>query len=79
MCNLDCFVVGTLLCMNSPIDPALLQLVQKEVKFLQDNVNNLSAIILEEMKQMVERLKTFQGNLTNQQQKQFYSLYTRVR
>ena len=50
--------------MNSPIDPALLQLVQKEVKFLQDNVNNLSAIILEEMKQMVERLKTFQGNLT---------------
>ena len=47
-----------------PIDPALLQLVQKEVKFLQDNVNNLSAIILEEMKQMVERLKTFQGNLT---------------
>ena len=46
-----------------PIDPALLQLVQKEVKFLQDNVNNLSAIILEEMKQMVERLKTFQGNL----------------
>ena len=64
MCNLDCLVVGTLLCMNSPIDPALLQLVQKEVKFLQDNVNNLSAIILEEMKQMVERLKTFQGNLT---------------
>ena len=50
--------------MNSPIDLALLQLVQKEVKFLQDNVNNLSAIILEEMKQMVERLKTFQGNLT---------------
>ena len=64
MCNLDCFVVGALLCMNSPTDPALLQLVQKEVKFLQDNVNNLSAIILEEMKQMVERLKTFQGNLT---------------
>ena len=64
MCNLDCFVVGALSCMNSPTDPALLQLVQKEVKFLQDNVNNLSAIILEEMKQMVERLKTFQGNLT---------------
>ena len=29
-----------------------------------DNVNNLSAIIREEMKQMVEKLKTFQGNLT---------------
>ena len=82
MCNLDCFVAGTLLCMNSPVDPALLQLVQQEVKFLQDSVNNLSvefdqekvrvqqelqnaAIILEEMKQMVERLKTFQGNRIN--------------
>ena len=65
--------------MNSPVDPALLQLVQQEVKFLQDNVNNLSveldqekvrvqqelqnaAIIVEEMKQTVERLKNFQGN-----------------
>ena len=65
--------------MNSPVDPALLQLVQQEVRFLQDNVNNLSvefeqerlriqqelqnaAIILEEMKQTVERLKNFQGN-----------------
>ena len=81
MCNLDCFVAGTLLCMNSPVDPALLQLVQREVKFVQDNVSNLSvefdqqkvrvqqelqnvAVILEEMKQMVERLKTFQGNPT---------------
>ena len=67
--------------MNSPVDPALLQLVQQEVKFLQDNVNNLSiefaqekvrvqqelqnaAIILEEMKQTVERLNNFQGNPT---------------
>ena len=33
---------GTLLCLNSPVDPALLQLVQQEVKFLLDNVNNLS-------------------------------------
>ena len=32
---------GTLLCMNSPVDPALLQLVQQEVRFLQDNVNKL--------------------------------------
>ena len=28
--------------MNSPVDQALLQLIQQEVKFLQDNVNNLS-------------------------------------
>ena len=70
---------GTLLCMNSPVDPALLQLVQQEVSFLQDIVNNLSvefdqereriqqelqnvAIILEEMKQKMERLENFQGN-----------------
>ncbi|CAH3165111.1 unnamed protein product, partial [Porites evermanni] len=92
---------GTLLCMNSPVDPALLQLVQQEVKFLQDSVNNLSvefdqervrvqqelqnaAIILEEMKRMVERLKTFQedadqrfGNLetrTGQVEDQVHSL-----
>ena len=83
MCKyMDYFVAGTLLCLNSPVDPALLQLVQQEVKFLQDNVKNLSvefdqekvrvqqelqnvaAKILEEMKQMVERLKTFQGNPT---------------
>ena len=67
--------------MNSPVDPALLQLVQQEVKFLQDNLKNLSlefdqekvrvqqelqnaAIILEEMKQTVERLNNFQGNPT---------------
>ena len=74
VCNLDCLVAGTLLCMNSPVDPALLQLVQQEVKFLQDSVNNLSVEFdqekvtvqqqLQEMKQMVERLKTFQGNPT---------------
>ena len=70
--------------MNSPVDPALLQLVQQEVKLLQDNLKNLSvefdqekvrvqqelqnaAIILEEMKQTVERLDNFQGisNLFN--------------
>ena len=70
--------------MNSPVDPALLQLVQQEVKLLQDNLKNVSvefdqekirvqqelqnaAIILEEMKQTVERLNNFQGisNLFN--------------
>ena len=70
--------------MNSPVDPALLQLVLQEVKLLRDNLKNLSvefdqekvrvqqelqnaAIILEEMKQTVERLNNFQGisNLFN--------------
>lgn len=65
--------------MNSPVDPALLQLVQQDLKFLQDNVDNLSvefdqekvkvqqelknaAIILQEMKQTVQRFQYFQGN-----------------
>ena len=30
------------MCLNSPVDPVLLQLVQQGVKFLQDNINNLS-------------------------------------
>ncbi|XP_068734048.1 NLR family CARD domain-containing protein 3-like isoform X1 [Montipora capricornis] len=33
---------GTQLCMNSPVDPALLQLVQQEVKSLHDSVDNMS-------------------------------------
>ncbi|XP_078384766.1 uncharacterized protein LOC144667229 isoform X2 [Oculina patagonica] len=33
---------GTHLCMNSPVDPALIQLVQQEVKSLQDDVKNMS-------------------------------------
>lgn len=65
--------------MNSPVDPALLQLVQQDLKFLQDNVDNLSVefdqekvkvqeelknavIILQEMKQTVQRFQNFQGN-----------------
>ena len=38
-CNV---AAGTQLCMNSPVDPALLQLVQQEVKSLQDSVDNMS-------------------------------------
>ena len=54
----------------------LLQLVQQGVKFLQDNINNLSVEfdqdkikvqqelqkVAAEMKQMAERLNNFQGN-----------------
>ena len=67
------------MCTNSPVDPALLQLVQQDLKFLQDNVDNLSVefdqekvkveqelknavIILQEMKQTVQRFQNFQGN-----------------
>ena len=67
---------GILLCSNSPVDPALLQIVLQGLKFLQDNVDNLSveddeekvqeqqnmAVTLQWMEQMVERLNDFQGN-----------------
>lgn len=59
-----------------PVDPALLQIVLQGLKFLQDNVDNLSvefdqekvqeqqnmAVTLQLMKEMVERLNDFQGN-----------------
>ena len=68
---------GILLCGNSPVDPALLQIVLQGLKFLQDNVDNLSvesdeenvqeqqntAATLQWMKQMVERLSDFHGNV----------------
>ena len=67
---------GILLCSNSPVDPALLQIVLQGLKFLQDNVDNLSvevdqekvpeqqnmAVTLQLMEQMVQRLNDFQGN-----------------
>ena len=34
--------------MNSPVDPALLQLVQQEIKSLEDNLDNLSVEFEEE-------------------------------
>ena len=32
----------SLLCLSFPVDPVLLHLVQQEIKFLQDDVNNVS-------------------------------------
>ena len=48
------FFAGTHLCMNSPVDPALLHLVQQEVKSLEDVVNNMS-VEFEEEKTSVQR------------------------
>ena len=50
-------LAGTLLCMNSPVDPALLQLVQQEVRFLQDNVNNLSVEFEQERLRIQQELQ----------------------
>ncbi|CAH3176506.1 unnamed protein product, partial [Porites evermanni] len=48
---------GTMLCMNSPVDPALLQLIQQEVKFLQDNVSNLSVEFEQERVRVQQELQ----------------------
>ena len=42
------FSLGTHLCMNSPVDPALLQLVQQELKSLHDVLDNMSAEFVED-------------------------------
>ena len=47
-------IAGTQLCMNSPVDPALLQLVQQEVKSLQDDMDNMS-VEFEEVKGKVQQ------------------------
>ena len=55
--NRPALFAGTLLCMNSPVDPALLQLVQQEVRFLQDNVNNLSVEFEQERLRIQQELQ----------------------
>ena len=73
------FAVGTHLCMNSPVDPALLQVVQQELKSLQDVVDNMSlelnqktkiqhelrsiAVTLNYMEKRLQRLEIGQRNL----------------
>jgi len=51
------FLAGTHLCMNSPIDRALLQLVQQELKSLQDDVKNMSIELEDEKKRVQDELK----------------------
>jgi len=43
--------------MNSPVDPALLQLVQQEVKSLQDDVKNMSVEYQEEKAKIQHELE----------------------
>ena len=54
--------------MNSPVDPALLQLVQQEVKFLQDNVNNLSVEFEQERVRVQRELQN--ADITLEEMKQ---------
>ncbi|XP_068698241.1 protein NLRC3-like [Montipora foliosa] len=48
---------GTHLCMNSPIDPVLLQLVQQGLQSLQDDVRNMSVEFEEERRKVQHELK----------------------
>ena len=45
------------MCMNSPVDPGLLQLVQQECKLLQDSVNNMSVEFEEEKRKVQHELQ----------------------
>ena len=69
--------------MNSPVDPASLQLVQQELKSLHDVLDNMSVELVEEkttvedVKQRVQRLETGQKNLelTHSRFKDFQGIF----
>ncbi|KAL9988304.1 hypothetical protein ACROYT_G002736 [Oculina patagonica] len=54
---------GTHLCMNSPVDPALLQLVQQELKSFQDSVKNMPVEFEEEKKKVQHELQNIATSL----------------
>lgn len=45
--------------MNSPVDPALIQLLQQELKSLQDDIKNMSAECDEEKSKVQSELQNF--------------------
>lgn len=55
--------------MNSPINPALLQLVQQELKSLQDNVENMSIELEDEKRKVQDELKNFATTLEEVEQR----------
>ena len=55
--------------MNSPVDPALLQLVQQEVKSLQDDVNNMSVEFGEEKIRVQHELEQYERILEEVKQR----------
>ena len=55
--------------MNSPVDPALLQLVQQEVKSLQDDVKNMSVEFKEEKAKVQLELQKITITLEEMQQR----------
>lgn len=55
--------------MNSPVDPALLQLVQQELKSLQDSVKNMSVEFEEEKKKVQHELQNVATTLEEMEQR----------
>ena len=60
---------GTALCINSPVDPALLQLVHQELKSLQDDVDNMSVEIEEEKTKVQSELQNVATSLEEMKQR----------
>ena len=59
---------GPQLCMNSPVDPALLHLVHQEVKSLEDNLDKLSVEFEEERAKVRQLLRTVSTDLEQMRQ-----------
>ena len=55
--------------MNSPVDPALIQLLQQELKSLQDDVKNMSAERDEEKTKIQSELQNFVSVLDEMEQR----------
>ena len=55
--------------MNSPVDPALLQLVQQELKSLQDGVDNMSVEVEEEKTKVQSELQNVAATLEEMKQR----------
>ena len=55
--------------MNSPIDPALLQLVQHELKSLQDDVKNMSIELEDEKRKVQDELNNVAATLEEVEQR----------
>ena len=57
------FPLGSLLCMNAPVDPALLQLVQQHLNTLETDVDNLAFEVEDDRKKVKEALQNIKADL----------------
>lgn len=71
------FAVGTHLCMNSPVDPTLLQVVQQELKSLQDRVDNMCLELNQKKTKIQHELRSIAVTL-NYMEKRLQNLESRA-